>query len=507
MALTDQEAADKVRAAVFASARQAAWTPARPERIAAASRYNILIPVKGARALAYNSMSGAFAVWDEADLALYDRVERGEIEVGAAELQPFLPGGYVVARDSDELDELRRRYEAARFDPTRMVLTIAPTLGCNFSCSYCFQGLDKPWNRIGGHVKDALYAFLEQKTKEMGSLHVAWYGGEPLMDKKSIWDMSERIIDICKRNDCAYSSFIVTNGYFLDVETAKRLYDYKVTTGQVTLDGPAEYHDGRRHLLSKKPTYERIVQNLQDVVASVPITISIRVNVDAQNKDDIKELMDDLAARGLGGKKTLAVYFAPVEAITKECHSCNDETMSKVEYGRLEAELYRYAFEKGLSALPKPPMFHGNCQAVRPNGYLLAPNGDLHKCWDTVMIPDMKVGDIFNPEAVAAHPLQKAWVKWSPFDNATCRACPILPVCAGACAYKFIHADRTLGEGGALPCPSWKFNMAERLFLRAEKMGLVKREDWCDGEVTQQATTGRRHTFDSMVEARFVVSA
>jgi uncharacterized protein len=71
-----------------------------------------------------------------------------------------------------------------------------------------------------------------------------------------------------------------------------------------------------------------------------------------------------------------------------------------------------------------------------------------------------------------------------------------------------VHAERTLGEGGSLPCPSWKFNMAERLFLRAEKMGLVKAEDWVkEAGDDQPMTTGQRHTFESMQKARLTVSA
>ena len=476
--------------------------PAKP------SRYNVIIPLSAGRALVYNSFSTAFSVWDAADVAVYEKVKQGLLPICDSEIQPFLKGGYVVGAHTDELDEVRRHYEANRFDPARMIMTIAPTLGCNFACNYCFQGLDKPTERMAPEVKQALLAYLERKTKELRHLHVAWYGGEPLMDRKSVYELSDGIIEICKRNNTSYSAFIVTNGYFLDGATAKALYERKVTTSQVTLDGPAELHDRRRYLTSGKPTYERILNNLAEVMATVPLDVSIRVNVDTTNKDDVCRLMDDLSARGLAGRRNFRIYFAPVEAITEECHDCNMDAMRKAEYGKLEADLYRYAFERRLSPLPKAPLYHGTCQAVRPNGILVTPDGDLHKCWDTVMNKELRVGTIFDAEAVAASPINKAWLAWTPFENSTCRSCPIMPTCAGACAFKFVHAERTLGEGGSLPCPSWKFNMAERLFLRAEKMGLVKAEDWIKGVGDDHPqTTGQRHTFELMQKARQRVSA
>ncbi|SVD18243.1 uncharacterized protein METZ01_LOCUS371097, partial [marine metagenome] len=76
-----------------------------------------------------------------------------------------------------------------------------------------------------------------------------------------------------------------------------------------------------------------------------------------------------------------------------------------------------------------------------------------------------------------------------------CNNCKILPNCAGACAYKFVHNDKLRGEAAALPCPSWKYNINERLFLRAEKLGMVKKEDWDDSiSVTNLET--RDHQYD-----------
>ena len=208
--------------------------------------------------------------------------------------------------------------------------------------------------------------------------------------------------------------------------------------------------------------------------------------------------MQDLSEKGFSNKKNFSIYFAPIEAITEVCHGCSDVSLGKKKYADLETSLYREAFELGLSPLPRPPVHLGHCQAIRPNGLLLLPNGDLHKCWDTVHDPGHKVGTIFAVQNIQSHPKFKSWLEWSPFKNDTCRNCKIIPNCAGACAHKFVNNDVTKGEAGSLPCPSWKFNISERLLLRAEKLGVITQEDYIKEHSTSAEIVGNNHTFESV---------
>jgi len=120
----------------------------------------------------------------------------------------------------------------------------------------------------------------------------------------------------------------------------------------------------------------------------------------------------------------------------------------------------------------------GNCQAIRPKGLIVLPNGDLHKCWDTVSETKLKLGSVFNLEEFFNADLYKRWMNWTPFENNICSDCILLPCCTGFCAYKHLFGELTSGEAGSIPCPSWKYNVNERLFLRAQKRGFVTTDDW-----------------------------
>lgn len=444
-----------------------------------ASRYNIFVPLSDERVLVYNSMNGGLAVWEAHEHRTYRRAVAGEpIARADPAVHSLLQGGFLVRADVDELAVLEDQYRAHRFDDRALVLTVAPTLACNFGCDYCFQGQDKPKETMSAEVQDAICDMVARAAPDIERLHVAWYGGEPLIRRAIVESLSDRFIALCDPHGVQYDASMVTNGYFLDAEVAGALYLRRVRTVQVTIDGAPHYHDRRRVLLSGKGTFDRIADNLADVVDRVPVTINIRVNIDHRNADQIRDLIDYLDRRGLGRRGTLRMYFAPVEAMTQGCHVVQDLTLTKRDYGRLEADLCRYAFDRGLAPLPYPPRFHGTCAAVRPRGMVIVPDGGIHKCWDTVSFPEHAVGTIFDVDDLEHSSAARRWLAWTPFANDTCRNCKILPNCAGGCAYKFLHATETRGEAAVLPCPSWKYNIKERLVLRAEKSGAITEDDY-----------------------------
>ncbi|PKK91083.1 MAG: radical SAM/SPASM domain protein maturase [Candidatus Wallbacteria bacterium HGW-Wallbacteria-1] len=443
------------------------------------SRYNIFIPIAGDRSLVYNSLTDAFSIWEEEDMKLYESARNQTLDLAEESLRDMVFGGYLVSDDLDELALAEGRYRTSRFYTGNLTMTLVPTMKCNFRCDYCFQGQEKDKADMADEVQDAVVAFLERHARHLDRVHIAWYGGEPLLGIGTIEAMSERILAVCNDNKLAYSSMIVTNGWHLSVKNAEILSKSMVKTIQITLDGPPEYHDQRRVLLGGQPTFDTIVENVRSIIeAKVPVNFSVRVNIDERNRDHIRELIDVLAERGLSGHRNFGLYFAPVEAITVGCHSCASVTMGKVEYARLEAGLYRYALSKGLTGIPNPPRHHGNCAAVRPKGLVVIPNGDIHKCWDTVMDASCRVGTIFDVASIKESPEYKKWMNWTPFAEDICRNCVILPNCCGFCGYKSLYSERTQGEAAAMPCPGWKNNIGERLFLRAEAMGVVTNEDW-----------------------------
>ncbi|MGE0398142.1 MAG: TIGR04463 family radical SAM/SPASM RiPP maturase [Kofleriaceae bacterium] len=446
----------------------------------APSRYNIPIPLLDGGSLIYNSAYQSFTrLTAEENRWISGLADGTQSELPEQFIEDARKQGLLVAKDFDELAALKRHYDAHRFNEAEMVLTVAPTMACNFGCDYCFQGQDKAKETMSMAVQDALVDYVERECeKGVKSIGIAWYGGEPLLRLNVIEALSDRLMAVADQNNVKYHGMCVTNAFKLDLKAAKLLHSKKVNWIQVTLDGTPEYHDTRRYLLGGGGSFDRIIGNLQSIVDEVPISFVIRVNIDSRNQRDIKKLIDFMAEAGLGHRSNLAMYFAPVEAMTEGCHSVSDVTMTKGMYGALEADLWQYGYRAGLCTLPNPPRFHGVCGAIKPQGLVVVPTGDIHKCWDTVSWPEKRAGTIFDIEQFKSSEIHQTWMKWTPFENNSCRNCKILPNCSGACAFKFVYPDETRGEAATLPCPSWKYNIKERLLWKAVALGKVKPEEY-----------------------------
>lgn len=467
------------------------------------SRYTVLVPLTGGRHLAYNTVSQAFALWDRTDMARWEDLARQGAMPFSSDYRGFVQGGFVVNAAADERAAVRATYERARHNDGHMMVTVAPTLSCNFGCHYCFQGVDKPLTKMTPRVREATKAWILDQLPGRRSFHLTWYGGEPLMDQEAIWDISDAAIRYCDDNDIKYTSMMISNGYKMTVPVAEKLKQAQVAKVQITIDGDEATHDSRRHLTSGRGTFQRILDNIQAVTERGLLKVSVRVNIDGQNEAEARALLDVLEARGLGIRNGVSVYFAPVESVAEAAGDGCTTCLSKTDYGQTETRLHLLAFEKGLMPMPKMPRHLGLCTAVKPNSYVVVPNGDLHKCWDTVMDPALRVGSVMTPARRSADLATEAmWNAWSPFENEVCGNCQLLPACAGACAFKFVHNDYASGETGKLPCPSMKFNMAEQLFLRAKARGFVGDDDWDrNNSPTVKGDgmlTGTRHTLASV---------
>jgi uncharacterized protein len=431
--------------------------------------------------LVYNSVGNSFAVWDEFDREIYDIVAKGSgveraMSVAGNErylgsvLENLRKGSFIVDRGLDEREKIEKAVNLARFNDRHLTLTIAPTLLCNFACDYCYQGDHAGEASMSDDVSDKLLGFVKRKIAGKLSMNVAWYGGEPLLAKDILFRLSERLIAICKEQNVSYNSSIVTNGYLLTRDAAKRLIDLNVANAQVTLDGDRDVHDRRRPLEGGGATFDRLVENLVDVVEDQRLHINIRVNIDRRNRDSIEGLLNKLRDAGLAGRRNFSVYFAPVDVCSLECLKIASEVMPIEEYAELETRLLKIASELGLASLSMPFRMSSVCAAVRRNGFVILPNGDVHKCWNTVSYPDERIGSIYDIDGADSSENQKRWLERDLVALPECEECPILANCAGGCA-------NMARKGLMKPCRSLKYNISDRLLLLAISRGAIKEED------------------------------
>jgi uncharacterized protein len=164
------------------------------------------------------------------------------------------------------------------------------------------------------------------------------------------------------------------------------------------------------------------------------------------------------------------MYFAPVDICTRECLKIATEVMPLEEYAKIEARLLKIASDRKLAAPSMPFRMFSLCAAVKPNGFVILPDGDVHKCWNTVSNPEDRVCGINDIDGADKASIQTQWLGQELFSLPECEACPVLVNCAGGCA----HIAR---DGLSNPCRSLKHNISEILLLLALSKGAITEDD------------------------------
>ena len=376
----------------------------------------------------------------------------------------LLKGGFVVDDTANELRMVKFAYNSDKYDSAMVRLIIAPTLACNFACSYCFEQSDKSQSRKGEqnvfmpeNIKQDLLNYIEEIVKTGKDVFVTWYGGEPLLARETIFDLSQKIIDITEENKVEYSAGMVTNGYLLSEDSGivQNLKKNRIKFIHVTLDGPREVHDSRRMLKgSNGPTFDRILEGIKLLKAN-DIETYVRVNTDRSNIDNISSLLDVLKDNNLSD---IFIYLGHVIPYTEGCKSYESSCILTEEFSIVNQAFYKnlnlMGFEAGRTSFY--PRFARACDANRTNAFVLDPDGDMYKCWTEIGNKTAsigKIGDLTRQNNEKGnHEIQ--WLSWEPFEYSGCVECKMLPICMGGCAHQAMSINK-----GRPECKEWKYGL------------------------------------------------
>jgi uncharacterized protein len=401
------------------------------------SRFNVWVDRDDA-SFVFNGLSGSLLrVPSDQRRGLRGFLEHGDAQGCSAELvRDLAVGRMLVADDVEELDLLQARYHHSRQDESGFRLTIVTSLGCNFDCPYCFEA--KHPSIIDADVERSILAVLDDQLPTIGRFTVTWFGGEPLVGKRPLLNLSDAFIERCDAAEVTYSASIITNGYLLSRETCEQLRDRRVTAAQVGIDGPPDVHNRMRPLATGAESFDRIVENLHHAVEY--LDVSVRVNLDEANLDRAEELLAILADQGFAGK--LHVYAGHLVGVgvnpaapSASYHRC----LTNPDFAAASSEFDRMAHRYGLGRPSVPQPMGTPCTAVRANELVVGSAGELYKCWDSVGSEFEVIGHIADYRNTNGR--LNRWLAYDPFKNAECRTCIALPVCMGGCAHHAMDLD------------------------------------------------------------------
>lgn len=395
------------------------------------SNYNIVIENES-QIYMFNSRTLACSSFTGKELQLYNEIKDGK-EYDSNFYEELNQCGYILNNELDEKKILKDRLNRYRYTKEVLDITLAPTLSCNFKCPYCFEH-QATKNNVGimdGDIQREVVEFIKIKLDGSKKLHIAWYGGEPLLALSAIRNISERLITYCDNNKIEYSASIITNGYLLDSIEPNFFKRYKIKDMQVTIDGNEEVHNKRRVLRSGKGTYKQILNNLRKHQNHVQIIV--RINIDRQNSNQIAELLCDLKKYDL---TEIFLDAAPVRNADnlkdKICFSAN-------EFEKVSREIYSMCNQLGIKHGKKGLIGTANyCLADSVNSYVIDNNGYLYKCSRDIGNYKDSLGSILG-DKISNTAIYYEYMAYDPTEDQQCKECTLLPICMGGCPYERIH--------------------------------------------------------------------
>jgi len=177
----------------------------------------------GNHKLIFNSFTGSLLELSPQEHQLVEPVLDGHTtDTGDNKLnQRLLDAGVIVPQDLDELAVIRERRDLRHLEKNFLGLTIAPTLQCNFRCDYCFEA--HPNERMNADTEEALYKFIEEKSKNAKGISVTWYGGEPLLALKTLVRIQKYINEFGEKRGLTINREMITNGFLLNPKAVSEL--------------------------------------------------------------------------------------------------------------------------------------------------------------------------------------------------------------------------------------------------------------------------------------------
>ncbi len=419
------------------------------------SRYNFFYPLAADGAVLFNSRTGAAIAADEATARAIVSLLQSPGRECAAEsnfqrLKELLAREeFLVSAAFDECDDVVRRRRARQRRIDGLNLTIAVTLACNFRCIYCYE--DHPVAHMTRATADALLRFASERLPSGTSLYVTWFGGEPLLNVPIIEFLSQGLMRLCEQRRCSYDSYMITNGYRLTASMARRLAKAGIRDFQVTLDGERDVHDRQRPLVGGQGTFDVLMRNLAAVAKEVS-SVAVRVNLVRNNVESAARLVRRLKEMQADAP-SLAITLGHVDSSTPHCGIDQQALLTGGEFAECEMALLD-GVDGGKDEVALPTPFDTVCSAARLNMYVIAPDGALFKCWNSLGRAEDAIGHIEGP----VDDDTSAWVLFQPEDDPCCRECKLLPICQGGCS------DVHIRTGGAeRHCTPLRYTLPRRL--------------------------------------------
>lgn len=330
---------------------------------------------------------------------------------------------FLVPQEYDEhktwlqLRTFIRMFQRNQWDGKLSSYTILTTTDCNARCFYCFEKGCATQTMDPVKAREVSAYILKTCSKKKISLK--WFGGEPLYNSEAIDSICQTLKDAGQ----PYSSGMTTNGYLFDEAMVQKAVDHwNLKSVQITLDGTEEIYNKRKAYIYKGVNaFQRVIRNI-GLLLDAGIHVTIRLNMDMHNAQDLRQLVQLLAEK-YAGKEGFSVYS---HLLFQYEDRMDNHTETELGNQWLDFESHLETLKLKRSRGLNRTLKLNHCMADSEKSILISPDGELHLCEHFNDKQISHVGNIYQ-EGLDQDMIQK-W-KSTLQEEPACKTCVHFPDC------------------------------------------------------------------------------
>lgn len=296
--------------------------------------------------------------------------------------------------------------------------TILTTTKCNARCFYCYE-LKSKKTHMSQDTAKKVADYIIQHAYRNNPVKLAWFGGEPLFNMKVIDTITTKLRD----SGFNFYSDFTSNGYLFDKDLViKAKNSWNTNSVQITIDGTEEiYNKSKNYIYTNgKSPYKKVMDNISYLLEE-GIQVTIRLNLDTHNCDDLKELIVSLY-NIFGNHPKLYIYCWPIFENEDFQRTEEQRTFIFQKLEEIENTIKSYGYS--LGTYPSNTIAYKQCMADGGNHITVSPNGDLGVCEHCV---DYDFWGHINSDKKDKEIL-KSWRVYEPLLD-ICKDCPLYGSC------------------------------------------------------------------------------
>lgn len=254
--------------------------------------------------------------------------------------------------------------------------TVLTTTDCNARCFYCYE---KGLRRIPMKEETArkVVDFIIRNNPG-DKVRLRWFGGEPLFNKGVITSICKGLKEV----GIEYRSSMVSNGFLFDDETvAEAVGVWNLKKVQITMDGTEDvYNRSKAFIYPECNAYRRVFGNIHRLV-DAGVRVTVRLNIDRHNADDLLDLADILAVE-FGGQDLFSVYSHSLFGVGSTGTAISHTDAQRRELFDVRMRLQEKLKKGKIAVVRKLPhqLKLNRCMADDDASVLILPDGHLGKC-------------------------------------------------------------------------------------------------------------------------------